>query len=430
MGCWGMGLNQSDEYCEVYEIFMQSYDKGMAVAEIRQEILSQYLKEFEKDDPILHDVYFALAKAGWMCCDQSSELMDRVKTIIDSGANLEFYRELGADDRDLALRQKKLDTFWASLQTPRAKPRKRHPAPKERELPDLTPGDLLTYKAPQGERVLVVLERIGWPTFFEDQLFCCVLQRTFARQELSSMDPLREKIGLISAFYAREFMTPSSYRKIGSVSVPEGLYAKLYPTAWNGQMLLLEGRKKDFQRDYAPLEELALGQLLAGAAPEGLSLYSRVSKVTFGGGVVQIYIQTEPREKKESGPVNGFETGKIDRLLARVGVDEDETFYQELDRLINSLAKDAKNPAELRYAYGLLMELSQHPKASVRMAVLRALGVMAARHKKAPLSETEIKDRIYAQWRQGNSEERKILNDIMEDLRKSRGWQFVLPQQE
>jgi len=427
MGCWGMGINQSDEYCEVYENFMKSYDKGMAVAEIRQEILSQYLKEFEKDDPILHDVYFALAKAGWMCCDQSSELMDRVKTIIDSGANLEFYRELGADDRDLALRQKKLDTFWASLQTPRAKPRKRHPAPKERELPDLTPGDLLTYKAPQGQRVLVVLERIGWPTFFEDQLFCCILQRAFVRQELSSMDPLREKIGLISAFYAREFMTPSSYRKIGSVSVPEGLYAKLYPTAWNGQMLLLEGRKKDFQRDYAPLEELALGQLLAGAAPEGLSLYSRVSKVTFGGGVVQTYIQTEPRETKESGPVNGFETGKIDRLLARVGVDEDEDFYQELDGLIDSLARDAKNPAELRYAYGLLMELSQHPKSSVRMAVLRAIDGMAVRHKKAPLSETEIKDRIYAQWRQGDPAERAVLKDVMENLRRSRGWQFVLP---
>lgn len=428
MGCWGMGLNQSDEYCEVYEDFMESYDKGKAVSEICEEILSRYFKDFGKDDPILHDVYFALAKAGWMCCEQSPEILERVKAIIESGANLEFYRELGADDRDLALRQKKLRAFWDSLQTPRAKPRKRHPAPHERELPDLAAGDMLVYKAPQGQRVLIVLERIGWPTFFEDQLFCCVLQRTFARQELSSMDPLREKIGLISAFYAREFLTPSSYRKIGTVSVPEGLYAKLYPTAWNGQTLLLEGRKKDFQRDYAPLEELALGQLLAGAAPEGLSLYSRASKVSFdGGGVVQIYIQTEPREKKESGPVNGFETVKIDRLLARVGVDEDEDFYQELDGLIDSLARDTKNPAELRYAYGLLMELSQHPKSSVRMAVLRAIGVMAVRHKKAPLSETEIKDRIYAQWRQGDPAERAVLKDVMEELRRSRGWQFVLP---
>ena len=116
MGCWGMGLNQSDEYCEVYENFMNSYDKGTAVAEIRQEILSQYLKEFDKDDPILHDVYFALAKAGWMCCDQSPEILERVKAIIESGANLAFYRELGADDRDLSLRQKKLDAARSKIQ--------------------------------------------------------------------------------------------------------------------------------------------------------------------------------------------------------------------------------------------------------------------------------------------------------------------------
>ena len=428
MGCWGMGLNQSDEYCEVYENFMESYDEGRAVAEIREEILSKHLKEFDKDDPILHDVYFALAKAEWMCCDQSSEILERVKAIIESGANLDFYRELGADDRDLALRQKKLRSFWDSLKTPRAKPWKRHPAPCERELPDLEVGDMLAYKAPQGQRVLIVLDRIGWPVFFEDQLFCCVLQRAFVRQELSTMDPLREKIGLISSFYAREFLAPSSYRRIGTVSVPEGFYAKLYPPGWNGQMLLLEGSKKDFQKEFAPLEELELGQLLAGKAPEGLSLYSRASKVTFRGSrVVQDYIKTEPREKKDTGPVNSFETEKIDRLLARIGVDEDESFYQDLDKLIYSLGRDAKNQVELKYAYGLLMELSQHPKSSVRMAVLRALGLMARLHEKAPLSEKEIKDRIYAQWRQGDPMERALLKIIMEDLRQSRGWQFVLP---
>jgi hypothetical protein len=270
-----MGLNQSDEYCEVYENFMESYDEGRAVAEIREEILSKHLKEFDKDDPILHDVYFALAKAGWMCCVQSPEILERVNAIIESGANLDFYRELGADDRDLALRQKKLRSFWDSLQTPRAKPRKRHPAPHERELLDLAAGDMLAYKAPQGQRVLIVLDRIGWPAFFEDQLFCCVLQRVFARQELSAMDPLRETIGLISSFCAREFLAPSSYRRIGTVSVPEGLYAKLYPPGWNGQMLLLEGSKKDFQKEFAPLEELEPGQLLAGKAPEETAAFVR-----------------------------------------------------------------------------------------------------------------------------------------------------------
>ena len=171
-----------------------------------------------------------------------------------------------------------------------------------------------------------------------------------------------------------------------------------------------------------------LRQLLAGEAPKGMSLYCRVSKVRFGNaGVVQVYIKDETPEKKDTAPVNGFDTEKIDRLLTRVGVDEDEAFYRELDAVIYSLGRDAENPRELRYAYGLLMELSQHPKSSVRMAVLQALGVMGVLHKKAPLVESEVKDRFYAQWQQGDPVERAILKDVMDDLRQSRGWQFVLP---
>ncbi len=428
MGCWGMGLNQSDEYCEVYETFMERYDEGMAVAEIREELLSHYLKEFSKDDPILHDVYFALAKAGWMCCDQSPEILERVKAIIESGANLDFYRELGADDRDLALRQKKLGAFWDSLQSPRARPRKRRPAPRERELPDLDAGDVLSYKTPQGQRVIVVLDRIGWPRFFEDQLFCCILQRTFQQEALRTLDPLKERLGLISSFTGQEFLAPSSYRKIGHVAVPDSLYGKLYPMSWNGQILFLESGKKDFQAAFSPEEELELGQLLMGKTPEGMSLYSKVSRVSFrGGGVRQSYIKTEPRKETVKKAVNRFQTEEIDRVLSQVGVNESEDFYRALDSVVYRLGRDAENTEEAVYAYRLLMELSQHPKSSVRMAVLRALGVIAVRHKKVPLSEAEIKDRLYAQWRQGDPAEKAVLKNVMEDLRQSRGWQFVLP---
>lgn len=428
MGCWGMGLTCSDDYCEVYEDFMERYDEGEEVSAIREAILAEHTAEFDPEDPILHDMYFALAKAGWVCCEQSPEILERVHSIIESGANLDFYRELGANEHDLAERKKKLAAFWTSLQKPRAKPRKRHPAPKERELPDLAPGDVLAYKAPEGQRVLIVLDRIGWPGFFQDQVFCCVLQRSFEKKELPVLDPLPEKLGLISSYYAREFLAPSAFRKIGTVPVSEGLYAKLYPAGWNGWRLLLEGYKKDFQKSFTPEEDLELGQLLAGETPKGMSLYCRVSKVRFGNvGVGQVYIKEEPREKKESVPAMGFDTEKIDRLLARVGVDEDEAFYRELQAMIYSLGRDAENPRELRYAYGLLMELSQHPKSSVRMAVLQALGVMGVLHKKAPLVESEVKDRFYAQWQQGDPVEQAILKDVMEDLRQSRGWQFVLP---
>ena len=67
MGCWGMGIAQTDEFCEVYDDFMERYDEGKEPAEISEEILAEYHKEFDDSDGVMHDVYFALAKAEWMC---------------------------------------------------------------------------------------------------------------------------------------------------------------------------------------------------------------------------------------------------------------------------------------------------------------------------------------------------------------------------
>lgn len=94
MGCWGMGLTQSDEFCEIYDKFMDSYNEGVAVSEITAVILAEYHSEFDDNDGVMHDVYFALAKAEWMCCEQSELVLNRVKEIIESGANIEFYREV------------------------------------------------------------------------------------------------------------------------------------------------------------------------------------------------------------------------------------------------------------------------------------------------------------------------------------------------
>ena len=52
MGVWGMGLRQSDEYCEVYEAFMSEYDCGAAVSDIRSQIIASYTEEFAEDDQI------------------------------------------------------------------------------------------------------------------------------------------------------------------------------------------------------------------------------------------------------------------------------------------------------------------------------------------------------------------------------------------
>ena len=82
MGNWGTGISQSDTYCETYEKFMEAYDKGKPVSQITQDILAEWFEEFEENDGVLHDVYFALGKAEWMCGGVSDTILQRIIKII------------------------------------------------------------------------------------------------------------------------------------------------------------------------------------------------------------------------------------------------------------------------------------------------------------------------------------------------------------
>lgn len=144
MGCWGMGIAQNDEYGEVYERAMEAYDAGEDITAATQKILQEYLAEFDAEDGVLHDVYFALAKAQWMCGALTEDILHRVETIIESGANVEWMRSLDATESDLVQRQRYLLKFLSGLQTPREKPRKRKAPPK----PTFSdgPGTLFWYR--------------------------------------------------------------------------------------------------------------------------------------------------------------------------------------------------------------------------------------------------------------------------------------------
>ena len=159
MGCWGMGITQSDEFCEVYDRFLEEYDQGKSVAEIAEAILSEYLSEFDKNDGVLHDVYFAIAKAEWMCTEQSKKTLDKVQHIIDNDLNIAFYRELGATKSDLQLRYKNLQKFWETLQIPRKSPRKRN-IPKNEQLSSLPKGTVFWYRVKSDIYGAIVLDVI------------------------------------------------------------------------------------------------------------------------------------------------------------------------------------------------------------------------------------------------------------------------------
>lgn len=254
MGCWGMGMTQSDEFCDIYDRFMERYNSGDEVAAIVSDILDEYHREFSDDDGIMHDVYFALAKAEWMCCAQSKRVLDKVQSIIESGANIAFYRELEATERDLITRRKNLEKFWACLQSPREKPRQRRIDPLDRvkELPPVQPGECYAYKHEDGYRIMVILDRFKEPHLLE-QVCCCVLKETYS---FLPVDVEREKIAYIANYIGVEFMGKSYLRKMSAIDIAPEFRKQIPP-----HYVFWYGKKKDFHKEILPALNISIADL-------------------------------------------------------------------------------------------------------------------------------------------------------------------------
>ena len=272
MGCWGMGMTQNDEFCEVYDDFMERYDDGKELSEISAEILAEYHNEFEDSDGVMHDVYFALAKAEWMCGALSEKMLTRVKEIIESGANIEFNRELEATESDLKLRKRNLEKFLASIKIPREKPRARkRKRPPPKELPPVKKGECYRYKVAEGERILIVLERFPKENYAE-AVFVCVLKRTFSREELKNVDFLNEKVGFAAYRVAEEFLPASVLAKIGEISCDFSI---------KRNSVVMENNwldKKAFKEPFSEPLEITVKQLI-----KFLEYYDRSQSGSFAG---------------------------------------------------------------------------------------------------------------------------------------------------
>ena len=227
MGVWGMGIAQSDEFCETYDKFMKRYNNKDEVNDIVSDILDEYHKEFSDDDPVMHDIYFALAKAEWMCCQPSELVQNKVKTIIESDANLDFYRELGASEKDIKLRKKKLADFLVKLQIPRDKPKQRRIDPLDRikDLPPVFPGECYAYRYEEGYRLLIILDRFKERQNSQEQVCCGIFRKTFKTLDT---DIINEEIGYIANYLGIDFIAMSNIKKIATVPVPNNFIEKMW----------------------------------------------------------------------------------------------------------------------------------------------------------------------------------------------------------
>lgn len=158
MGTWGNAISSNDTYADIYGDFFDLYNDGFDVIEISKKLISDNQETIKNSDDS-NNFWFALAKAQWECKQLDKELFERVKEIIETDADLEVWRELDADEKDIKKRKVILNKFLEDLQTKKTKAKSRKK--KIIRQPVFEKGDCLTFKLENGNYGgAVVLEAI------------------------------------------------------------------------------------------------------------------------------------------------------------------------------------------------------------------------------------------------------------------------------
>lgn len=147
MGAWGTAISSNDTYADIYAEFFELYNDGLNVGTITDQLIKQHQDTIEDQDDA-NNFWFALARAQWECKQLDDAIFDKVKQIIESGADLEVWRGLEANEKDLKKRQVVLDKFLLELQSekPKAKSRRK----KKVRQPVFGKGDCFAFRFDDG----------------------------------------------------------------------------------------------------------------------------------------------------------------------------------------------------------------------------------------------------------------------------------------
>lgn len=147
MSSWGTSISSNDTYSDIYGAFFEMYNKGDSVEEITKKIISQN-QDLINDPDDSNNLWFALAKAQWECKSLDSDVLNKVKDIIEKGLDLEVWKNLGATEKDIEKRKIALDNFLNQIKDERPKARSRKK--KIIRQPVFQKGDCLTFKLENG----------------------------------------------------------------------------------------------------------------------------------------------------------------------------------------------------------------------------------------------------------------------------------------
>jgi hypothetical protein len=124
MGTWNTNINGNDAYADIYGRFFELYNKGEYLAVISAQIQNQYSEMFD-DEEDRNNSLFGLAFAQWETKSLDPAIFEQVKNIIESGSDLELWKELGADKNMIKKRASALQNFLKTISTEREKPKRK-----------------------------------------------------------------------------------------------------------------------------------------------------------------------------------------------------------------------------------------------------------------------------------------------------------------
>ncbi len=184
MGVWGTGILSDDTVRDIYDSYIDRFNRGDTAENIRLQLLKSYASSLKDTDegPL---VWLAIAKAQWDCGQLEAEVVAKVQEVVRDGLGLARWAEQG--QRLLERRKAALQQFLAKLQSVNSRPRKPRKAIKRKPL--FKPGDCLAAR-------------------IADDLWGAVL---VLRHEAESDDPYTETYGtnLVAALKYRGSNPPS-----------------------------------------------------------------------------------------------------------------------------------------------------------------------------------------------------------------------------
>ncbi|MBX3240063.1 MAG: hypothetical protein KIT80_22465 [Chitinophagaceae bacterium] len=142
MGTWGTNIKENDTSGDIYDSFFELYNAGQNPVDISAKLISDNTELIENPDDC-NNFWFALALAQWETKSLDPHILEKVKTIIESGGDLGIWKGLDADKKDIENRKVDLQNFLTKIQTEKAKAK---PRAKEKNVkPIFAVGDCLTF---------------------------------------------------------------------------------------------------------------------------------------------------------------------------------------------------------------------------------------------------------------------------------------------